>query len=136
MEKQRRDPSHQEEENSEDSDNLAAGTWYYVEERVAQNHKAWENTLANGASSSVDQESQKIRKRRGTTILHISPDTSHCTEAVFSMVKKIFGKPPGDPMEDLNVNSAICRMFMKPTLQAAVHLGKDSDMNLRFVINI
>ena len=31
MEGQRRDPSHQE-ENSEDSDNPAAGTWYYKEE--------------------------------------------------------------------------------------------------------
>ena len=37
------DPSHQEEGNSEDSDNLAAGTWYYKGELVAQNSKAWEN---------------------------------------------------------------------------------------------
>ena len=42
MEEQRGDPSHQEEGNSEDSDNPAAGTWYYKEEPVAQNNKAWE----------------------------------------------------------------------------------------------
>ena len=48
MEKQRRDPSHQEEGNSEDSDYPAAGTWCYEGEFVA-----------HGASSSVDQESQK-----------------------------------------------------------------------------
>ena len=35
-------------------------------------------------------------------------------------------------MEDLNVNLAIWRMFMNTTLRAAVHLGKDYDMNSRF----
>ena len=35
MEQQRRDPSHQEEENSEASDNPAAGTWHYKGEPVA-----------------------------------------------------------------------------------------------------
>ena len=33
MEEQRGDPSHQGEEDSEDVDNLAVGTWYYKEER-------------------------------------------------------------------------------------------------------
>ena len=41
MEKQRRDPSHQEEEESEDSDNPAAETWYYTGESVAQDNEAW-----------------------------------------------------------------------------------------------
>ena len=59
MEEQRRDPSHQEEDNSEDSDNPAAGTWYCKGEPVAQNNKSWKNTLAHGASSSVDKDSQK-----------------------------------------------------------------------------
>ena len=39
MEEQRGDPSHQEEGNSEDSDNPAAGTWYCKGELVAQNNK-------------------------------------------------------------------------------------------------
>ena len=45
------------------------------------------------------------------------------------------GKQLGDLMEDLNVNLAIWRMLMKTTLRAAVHLGKDFDMNSRFVKN-
>ena len=53
MEEQRGDPSHQEEENSEDSDNPAAETWYYKEEPVAQNSTAWQKPLAHGASSAV-----------------------------------------------------------------------------------
>ena len=59
MEEQREEPSHQEEENSDDSDHPAVETWYYKGEPVAQNNKAWEQPLAHGASSSVDQESQK-----------------------------------------------------------------------------
>ena len=51
------------------------------------------------------------------------------------MVRKIFGKPPGDPMEDLKVNMAIWGMFMNTTLQAAVHLGEDYDTNLHFAKN-
>ena len=65
----------------------------------------------------------------------LSPNTSLFMEAVFSIVRKIYGKQLGDPMEDLNVNLAIWRMFMNTTLRAAVHLGKDYDMNLRFVKN-
>ena len=107
MEEQRRDPSHQEEENSEASDNPAAEIWYYEGEPVAQNNKAWEKPLAHGASSSVDQESQKYTEATWDHYLHMSPDTSHYMEAVFSMVRKIYGTQPGDPMEDLNVNLAI-----------------------------
>ena len=59
MEELRGDPSHQEEEDSEESDNPAAGSWYFKEELVAQNNKAWVKPLAHGATSSVDQESQK-----------------------------------------------------------------------------
>ena len=39
-------------------------------------------------------------------------------------------------MEDLDVNLALWGMFMNITLRAAVHLGKDSDTNLRFVKNL
>ena len=51
------------------------------------------------------------------------------------MVRKICGKPPGDPMEDLNVNLAIWGMFLNTTLQAAVHLGRDYDTNLHYLKN-
>ena len=51
------------------------------------------------------------------------------------MVRKIYGKPPGDPMEDLNAMLAVWGMFMNTTIRAAVHLGKDYDTNLRCVNN-
>ena len=70
MEKQRGDPSRQEEQDSEDSDNLAAETWYYKEEPVAQNSKAWGQL---GASSSVEKESQKETETTWTHHLQISP---------------------------------------------------------------
>ena len=105
------------------------------ENLLPKNNEAWEQPLAHGASSSVDQESQKDTDVTWDHYLHISPNTSHCMEAVFSMVRKIYGKQPGDPMEDLNVNLAIWGMFMNTTLRAAVHLGKVYDMNLRFVKN-
>ena len=91
--------------------------------------------LAQGASSSVDQESQKNTEATCDHYLHISPDTSHCMEAVFPMVRKIYGKQPGDPMEDLNVNLAVWGMFMNTTLRAAVPIGKDYDTNMRVVKN-
>ena len=59
MEKQWRNPSHQEKDDSEDSDNPEAETWYFKGEPVLQNSKAWGQPFAHGASSSVDMESQK-----------------------------------------------------------------------------
>ena len=66
--------------------------------------KLGEQPLAHGASSSVDKESQKNTEATCDHYLHVSPDTSHFMEAVFSKVRKIHGKPLGDLMEDLNVN--------------------------------
>ena len=77
---------------------------HYTEEPVAQNNKAWVKPLAQGASSSVDQESQNNTEATWDHYLHISPDTSHYMEAVFSVVRKIYGKQPGDPLEDLNMD--------------------------------
>ena len=91
--------------------------------------------LAHGASSSVHQESQKNRDATWDHYLHISPNTSHYVEAVFSMVRKIYGRQPGDLMEDLNVNLDIWGMFVNTTLRAAVHLGKDYDTNLHYAKN-
>ena len=105
-EKQRGDPSHQEEEDSEDSDNPAAETWYFKEELVAQNSEAWRETLAHGASQLTGKVKRR-RKRRGTTTSKYRRTHRTIWEAVFSMVRKIYGKPPGDRMEDLNVNLAI-----------------------------
>ena len=141
MDKQRGNPSHQEEEeeeeeeDSEDSDNPEAEIWHYKREPVAQSSKAWGQPLALGESSSIDKESQEDTEATWNHSLQISPNTSHKMEAVFSMVKKIYGRQPGGPMKDLNVNLALWRMFMNTTLRASVHRGKDYDMDLRFVKN-
>ena len=37
----------------------------------------------------------------------ISPQANSVTDAVYDMVRKIYGRPPDDPMEDLDVNVAI-----------------------------
>ena len=109
MEKQRGNPSHQAEEDSEDSDNPEAEIRYYKGkqvsgEPVAQNSKAWVQPLAHGASSSVDKESQKYTEATWRHYLQISPNTSHYMEAVFSMIREIYGRKPGDPLKDLDVN--------------------------------
>ena len=90
-----------------DSDNLAVGTWYFKGQLVAQNNKAWGQPLANGVSSSVDQESQKNTEATWDHNLQVSPNRSHFMEAVFSMVRKIYGKQLGDPVDGLNENLAI-----------------------------
>ena len=51
------------------------------------------------------------------------------------MVRKIYGRPSGDLMEDLDVNVAIWRVFMNATLKAAIHLGNDHDVNFKHVKN-
>ena len=87
-------------------------------------------------TETVLQLTRKVKRNTEATwdhYLHISPDTSHYMEAVFSMVREIYGKPPGDLVTDLNVNLAIWGMFMNTTLRAAFDLGKDYDTNLRFV---
>ena len=74
---------------------------------VAQNSKAWEQPLAHGASSSVDKEGQNETEATWKHYLQISPHTSHNMEAVFCMVREIYGRQPGDPMKKLDVNLAI-----------------------------
>ena len=85
--------------------------------------------LAHGASSSVDKESQKDTEAMWNHYFQISPNTSHYMEAVFSMVRKIYGRQFDDPMKLLDVNLATWWMFTNTTLRAEVHLGKDSDIN-------
>ena len=44
-------------------------------------------------------------------------------------------REPADPKDDLDVNAAIWGIFLNTTLQAAVHLGQDYEVNWRFVKN-
>ena len=83
LEKQRGNPSHQEEEeDSEDSDNPEAEIWYckgkqVTEGAVAQNSKAWRQPLAHGASSSVGKGNQSDTQAAWRHHIQISPHTSH-----------------------------------------------------------
>ena len=54
----------------------------------------------------VHQLTRKVKKATEATCdhyLHISPNTSHSMEAVFSMVRKIYGRQFGDLLKDSNV---------------------------------
>ena len=104
-------------------------------ESVAQNNKAWEQPLAHGASSSVDQQSQKNTEATWDHYLQMSPDTSHCMEAVFSRVREIYGRQLGDPMEDLNVNLAIWGNVHEYHSSSSGSSRKRYDTNMRFVKN-
>ena len=87
------------------------------------------------ASSQSDcQEVQKLKEKYGH-IIYTSPDTAHHTEAVFSIVRDIYGREHDDPMEDLDVNMAIWVIFLNVTLRAALHLGQDNEAKLRYVKN-
>ena len=63
----------------------------------------------------------------------MSPATVHHMEAMFSVVRNTYGREHDDPMDDLDVNAAIWSIFLTTTLQAAVHLGQDYEVNLRYV---
>ena len=131
MEKQWRNPSHQEEEDSEDSDNFEAEIWYYKGKQVTGKPVS----LHTEPVPQLIRKVNKIQKKTWKQYLHRSPDTSHCLEAIFSMVREFCGRQPGDPMKDLDVSLAVWGMFMNTTLRAAVHLGKDCDMYGRFLKN-
>ena len=51
--------------------------------------------------------------------------------AVYDMVRKVYERPAGDPVDDLDVNVAIWGILLNAILRAAFHLGNDHDVNLR-----
>ena len=64
------------------------------------------------ASSESDHPgSPKAERKEWPHNLHVSPATAHHTEAVFSIVRKIYEREHDDPMEDLDVNMAIWACF-------------------------
>ena len=82
------------------------------------------------------REDQKLKRKEWSHNPHVSPATVHHTEAVFSIVRGIYGREHHDTMNDLDVNMAIwVNVFLNATLRAAVHLGQDCEANLRFVKN-
>ena len=88
------------------------------------------------ASSKSDcQGGPKAEKIQWPHNPHVSPATLHHTEAVFSIVREIYGREHDDPVDDLDVNMTIWGIFLNATLRAAVHLGQDYEANLRYVKN-
>ena len=47
----------------------------------------------------------------------------------------LHGREHDDPMDDLDVNTAIFGIFLNATLRAAVRLGQDNEANLRYAKN-
>ena len=122
-------------EESGDVDLSESETWSFQEETVL-------GRLVKGYGD--PQCIQKIRptsksesgKKRMVT--QSTRDSSHNiphTEAVFSIVRRIYGRERDDPMDYLDVNMAIWSIFLNATLRAAVHLGQDYEANLRYVKN-
>ena len=135
-EEQQEEMSHEKEENSEETDDSESEPWYY--KPVAQTNEACGKPLAGETAESISRASQKSQSNKEATLEHflsISPQTISCTEAVYDMVRKVYERPAGDPMDDLDVNVAIWGIFMNATLKAATHLGNDHDVNLRNVKN-
>ena len=87
------------------------------------------------SSTSACQGRPKDGKREWSQTLHMSPATVHHLGAVFSIVRRIYGREHDDPMNVLDVNMAIWGIFLNATLRAAVHLGQDYEVNLRYVKN-
>ena len=67
--------------------------------------------------------------------LHISTDCVPHMEKVFSIVRQRYGLSPRDEMKNLDVNAAICGIFLSVTLQVAVHLGMDYTENFKTTKN-
>ena len=82
----------------------------------------------------VNQGSPKLKRQDGLN-LRVSPATTSHVEAAFSIVREVYGRQHEDPMDDLDVNVAIWRIFVNTTLETAIHLGPAHEANLRYVKN-
>ena len=126
------DLSHEKEE----TDDSESEPWYY--KLVARTNEACGRPLAGETTESLSSAFQRSQSNKEATLEHflaISPHTLPKMETVFDIVRKIYGRPSDDHVEDLDVNVAIWGVFMNATPKAAVHFGKDYDTNLRFVKN-
>ena len=121
-EEQQGDLPHEKEENSGKTDDSESEPWYY--KLAPQNNEACGKPLARGTAESVSSEFQKSQSKKGATLEHFFAISPHHS--------LLYGRPSYDPMEDLDVNVAIWRVFMNATLKAAVHLRNDHDVNLRY----
>ena len=89
----------------------------------------------NASSKSDCQGGLEAERKEWSHNLHVSPAMVHNTEAVFSTVKRIYGREHDDPVDDLDVNMAIWGILLNATLRAAVHLRQDHETKSRYVKN-
>ena len=107
-EKQQGNLTHDKEQISEETDDPECEPWSY--KPVAQTHEACGKPLAGVTAESISSAFQKSQNNKEATLEHffaISPQTISFTEAVYDMVRKIYGRPSDDPMEDLDVKVAV-----------------------------
>ena len=112
-EEQQGNLTHEKERISEESDDSESEPWYY--KPIAQTNEACGEPFAGETAQSISSAFQKSQNNEEATLEHfyaISPQTISKTEAVHDMVRKIYGIPSDDPVEDLDVNVALWRVFM------------------------
>ena len=56
-------------------------------------------------------------------------------EKFYSNVRQKLGRPPGDDMPEIDVNTMIWRIFMSSTKKETVHLGQDHQENVEATKN-
>ena len=102
---------------SGDMDLSESETWSFQEEAVTARPIAYKKaTVKPNASSTSDcQEGLKVERKVWPHHLHMSPDTVHHTEAVFSIARENYGREHDDPMDDLDVNMAIWGILLNAT---------------------
>ena len=125
--------THEKEQISEDTDDSESEFWYY--KLVARTNEACGKPLAGGTAASISSAFQKSQNNEEPTLEHFSAISTHTIPYAEAVVRKIYGRPADDLVEDSDVNVAIWGVFMNATLKAVVHLGNDHDVNLRNVKN-
>ena len=124
------------EEESGDVDISESETWSQEEAVTGRPVACKTATGKPHASSKSDcQGGAEAERKEWSHKLHVSPATVHHMEAVFSIVRRIFGREHDDPMNDLNVNLSFWEHISECHPRAAVHLGQDYEANLRYVKN-
>ena len=95
-------------EESSDVDLSESETWSFQEEAVTGRPIAYFTATSKPVVSSKSDRpgSPKAERIERSDNLYMSPATVHHTEAVFSIMKRIYEREPDDNMDDLDVNMA------------------------------
>ena len=98
-------------EESGDVDLSESETWSLHEEAVTVRPVACKTVKEKPyASRKSDQPvSPKAERKERSHNLHVSPATVHHSEAVFSIVRRIYGREHDDPMDDLDLTVGFWR---------------------------